>query len=480
MSFDAKLGNIAYFCKKHIPLKKSTLIILALLAVACAKDPVEEKKPSKRTGTEYKLASIDDMTTLGDRLLPGDIVTLADGDYRDVSITLHYKGYKDNPVTFRAATPGKVILRGNSKLNIDGEYIVVSGLLFKDRKEPKGAYAVKFGEESKGCVLSDCMVDGTGLTPNAEINTKWVYIYGRENEVSNCSFIDKRSFGVLLEVYPQGTPENHKILRNRFTRPYTYFVENSASAMNGQEVIRIGTSSCCGNDSGTLVKGNYFYMCYGERGEIISNKSCKNTYTGNYFSACMGTLTLRHGLNCIVNGNYFTGPDGTETEDNKRAGGIRIIGSGHSVFDNYMEGLTGTGLNCGMCIMRGDSQEYDAEGKFRAGYQQVFKCSITNNTFKNCTQAILMNQGGGSGEGVNDVPPFNLTISGNTIVAKTSSQETVKLYETFDLSKITWDNNAIFGGKQTNASFETTSQEPYIKSREAEMKAIVDASGVRW
>ena len=59
--------------------------------------------------------------------------------------------------------------------------------------------------------------------------------------------------------------------------------------------------------------------------EIISNKSCKNTYSDNGFYECKGTLTLRHGNDCLVTGNYFIGNNISQT------GGVRIIGENHVV-----------------------------------------------------------------------------------------------------------------------------------------------------
>jgi len=457
---------------------KAIFLFLLTLFIGCNDDPVKNETP-KRKGIEYRISSKEDMDQITGRLLPGDSVILIDGTYSGLSLSISAKGLEDNPIFLKAETPGKVILKGNSNVEINGQYITVSGLSFTDRIEPKGSFVVKFGKNSKGCVLSDCLVDGSGVSPNVDIVVKWILIYGHGNEVSNCTFLNKHSFGVLLEAFPEETTVDHKILRNRFTRPYSYLTA-TGGAVNGQEVVRIGTSDSCDYDAGCIVKGNYFYMCYGERAEIISNKSCRNTYTGNYFSACMGALTLRHGINCIVNGNYFTGPDGTETEVNKRSGGIRIIGSNHNVFDNYMCGLTGSGYNSAICLMRGDSQEYDDKGNFKAGYQQVHNCSIMNNTIVDCAVGISMNQGGGTGEGVNDVPPYNLTFSGNIISTGKATDFTVTLYEQFDLSTIAWTDNTIYGGKQNNTSFPTVSQKPYVKDRSAEMKAIVSASGVRW
>jgi poly(beta-D-mannuronate) lyase len=83
------------------------------------------------------------------------------------------------------------------------------------------------------------------------------------------------------------------------------------------------------------VERNLFEECNGET-EIISSKSCGNTYRYNTFRKCQGTLTLRHGNRCLVEGNFFFGEGVSST------GGIRVIGEDHRMQNNYLTGLKGT------------------------------------------------------------------------------------------------------------------------------------------
>ena len=69
--------------------------------------------------------------------------------------------------------------------------------------------------------------------------------------------------------------------------------------------------------------------------EIVSNKSGNNTYQYNTFRECEGTLTLRHGDSCTVNGNFFFG------KNKENTAGVAIIGEGHHVFNNYFQNLNG-------------------------------------------------------------------------------------------------------------------------------------------
>ena len=71
---------------------------------------------------------------------------------------------------------------------------------------------------------------------------------------------------------------------------------------NGGETMRLGYSYQSMFVSRTTVEDNLFTQCDGEI-EIISSKSCENVYRHNTFRDCEGTLTLRHGNRCVVDGN---------------------------------------------------------------------------------------------------------------------------------------------------------------------------------
>ena len=67
---------------------------------------------------------------------PGDVIQLANGTWEDFEILFTGKGKKDKPITLTAETKGKVILSGQSNLRLGGEYLEVSGLVFKDGYTP--------------------------------------------------------------------------------------------------------------------------------------------------------------------------------------------------------------------------------------------------------------------------------------------------------------------------------------------------------
>src|SRR5262249_53093717 len=115
---------------------------------------------------------------------------------------------------------------------------------------------------------------------------------------------------------------------------------------NGGETIRVGTSNVSRNVSRTLVENNLFEKCDGEV-ECISNKSCENVYRHNTFLGCSATLCLRPGDRCLVEGNFFLG------EHVRGSGGVRIIGEGHRVVNNFLTGLEGDEARSAIALTNG-------------------------------------------------------------------------------------------------------------------------------
>ena len=72
----------------------------------------------------------DELKKANKEAKPGDIIVLQDGIWTNITISLNCKGTKEQPITFKAQTAGKVIISGNSKMLIGGTYIIVDGLYF--------------------------------------------------------------------------------------------------------------------------------------------------------------------------------------------------------------------------------------------------------------------------------------------------------------------------------------------------------------
>src|SRR5688572_10213748 len=95
------------------------------------------------SAAEYQVSSADEIRGLNEKLRPGDVVVMRDGAWTDQAITFDAKGTAEAPITLRAQTPGKVVLSGTSTITIDGEHLVVSGLLLKEGRGEKEGIAIK-------------------------------------------------------------------------------------------------------------------------------------------------------------------------------------------------------------------------------------------------------------------------------------------------------------------------------------------------
>lgn len=304
------------------------------------------------------------------RARPGDAIVMADGEWRDADVLFAAEGSAEAPITLRAATPGKVLFTGASRLRIAGRHLVVEGLVW--RGGGAGETVVEFRADRQNaahhCRLTQCAIIDYN-PPDKQINTKWVSLYGSHNRVDHCYFAGKTNVGTTLVVWLSDQPNYHRIDHNHFgSRP--------PLGQNGGETIRIGTSDWSMHTSRSVVECNYFERCNGEV-EIISSKSCENLYRYNTFVDCEGALTLRHGNRCVVEGNFFFG------HRRPRTGGVRVIGEDHRVVNNYFEALAGEDSRSALTLMNGipDSP--------LSGYFQVKHAVIAFNTFVDCRSLLI-------------------------------------------------------------------------------------------
>lgn len=316
-----------------------------------------------------RVASSDAFHTEVKSLGKGDTVLFAAGTYKDMQLKLSKDGVVVN-------AEGEVVFTGASSIRLTCSHAVVEGFVFRklDTSVKGGILTSAKGTEKNR--FSRITIDGSGSTPS-EVDSKWVNLYGRQHEVSYCTFNDKRNMGCLLVVWlEEGIVPAHRICNNFFSRPYT-ITNDKGKPRNGQEAIRIGTSDFSLQEGRCLVRSNHFYRVNGERAEVISNKSCGNVYEGNLFEECDGSLTLRHGNRCVARGNYFLGGQG----------GVRIIGEDHLVERNTFVNLNGEGYKAAICLVEGEA---DAALN---GYAPVKRAVIRNNAFKGCVSNIEENIG---------------------------------------------------------------------------------------
>lgn len=359
---------------------------------------------------------------------PGDVLLMANGMWVNQHIAFVGKGTASNPIVLRAETPGRVKLTGTSTLQIQGEWLVVDGLVFSQGHSLSSAVI----EFRAGDIASHCRLTNTVIfdynPPDNSTSYKWVSLYGQYNRVDHCYFAGKTNHGALLVVWMDAEPDFHRIDHN-------WFGMRPPLGENGAETIRIGTSEWSMYDANCVVEDNLFQECNGEI-EIISNKSCENIYRRNTFRACSGTLTLRHGNRCSVYQNFFLGDS---VED---SGGVRIIGENHWVYNNYFENLAGEDYRSAISLVNAvpDSP--------LNRYLQVKHALVMYNTVVNCAHSLTV---GAGADDEKTLPPLDCIIANNVVYHEDPCQSLIEYGD--EPNNLTYLGNVMYGvGLDTQGS----------------------------
>ena len=349
---------------------------------------------------------------------------MANGTWTDAVISFFAEGAEGDSITLRAETAGQVILDGASRLRIGGRYLKVEGLWF-DGGALSSGHVIEFRRSSSNLAhhsrLTNCAVTSYN-PPSRSTEYKWVSIYGTNNRVDHCHFAGKEHDGATVVVWlrdpPNDGPVRHRIDQN-------YFGHRPDLGKNGGESLRIGTSSRSMQDSHVTVEHNLFEECDGEI-EIISNKSGQNIFRHNTFRRSSGMLTLRHGNEAQVYGNFFFG------EGKSGSGGVRIIGERHRVYNNYFQDLEGTGYRAAVSVVNG------VPNSPLNRYFQVKRVQIVFNTFVNVREAFVIGAGKSAEQ---SEPPDSLLIASNLV---STSRGPIIEYEDTPLS-VEYVTNIFYG-----------------------------------
>lgn len=375
------------------------VLICGLSYSSCAKaveaDSLTKKVEEQATNSDkiYTIASAAELNEL--KLAPGDKVIMKSGEWKSQIINFKGKGTAEKPITLIAETKGSVILSGNSNLKIDGEWLVVDGLFFKNGSSLKDDVVI-FTKATSNSRLTNTSIENYNPSEKT-LDYKWVSLYGNHNRVDHCSITGKAHQGTTLVVWLDDKPNYHQIDHN-------YFGPRPELGANGGETIRIGTSTFSMNDSYATVQNNIFDKCDGEV-EIISIKSGFNKIMNNLFYECAGTVTFRHGNNSEVSSNYFIANNVTNS------GGIRLIGENQKVHGNYLYKVAGRTLRSAISVMNA------YEKPSLSDYWQVKNADIQNNIIVSAREAFVL----GSGKD-NDrtVAPDGVNISNNYVINPTT------------------------------------------------------------
>jgi poly(beta-D-mannuronate) lyase len=367
---------------------------------------------------------------------PGSVITLANGVWNNVELVFEGKGTEENPIILTVEEKGKVTIEGASNLQLAGEFLVIDGLVFKNGFTPTNeviSFRKSETEFANNTRLTECVIDNY-TNPQRDVQDYWIAIYGKNNRIDHNHISGKMNLGVTMIVgldTEESRANFHKIDHN-------YFGPRPTFGNNGGETLRIGTSHQSLENSNTLVESNYFDRCNGEH-EIISNKSCQNTFKYNTFFECTGTLTMRHGNETLVDGNVFIGNGKPST------GGVRVINEKQTVINNYHFGLTGYRFRGAFVMMNGVPNSAPNR------YVQVTESVVNNNVFVNCDNIQLC----AGSDAERSAPPINSEISNNIFYHDSKNN----LFTVFDdISGVKFENNI------TGLHIESGIESGFIKS----------------
>jgi len=396
------------------PLRFYLLGAVSLLLISAQANSAEKLVSSQE---EYEQAAKN--------LLAGDTLVLANGTWKDFEILFEGKGTAQHAITLTAQEKGKVIISGKSNLRLAGEYLVVSGLVFKNGHTPTDA-VISFRKGKKQLAnhsrVTEVVIDRFNNPERFEPDY-WVAMYGKHNRFDHNHLEGKLNKGVTMAVRldTEASRENHHQI------DHNYFGPRSILGSNGGETLRIGTSHYSRSDSLTRVENNYFDRCDGEL-EIVSNKSGGNVFKGNVFFQSRGTLTLRHGHGNVLEGNVFFGNGADHT------GGIRVINKRQTVRNNYFEGLAGYRFGGALVLMNGVPNSPINR------YDRVEDAVIENNTFISSDHIQLAAGSDAERSAVPVRSQFN-----NNVFYNKNRKDTFTLYD--DVSGISFSNNRAHGVK---------------------------------
>ncbi|SMD09648.1 chondroitinase-B domain-containing protein [Kibdelosporangium aridum] len=312
----------------------------------------------------------------------GDRIVLADGQYKIGKLS-GKNGTASQPITVVAANRGKAVINDGQLEVANSSYVTFEGLKWTNKT-----------------TLKITSSNNVRLTRNhfrlaEESSLKWVLIGGansHHNRIDHNLFEEKHQLGNFITIDGSDTQQSQHDLID-----HNHFRNIGPRAQNEMEAIRVGWSEISQSSGFTVIESNLFENCDGDP-EIISVKSNDNTVRYNTFRTSQGTLSHRHGNRGTLNGNFFLG------EGKAGTGGIRIYGQDHKIYNNYFEGLTGTGHDAALQVDGGD---VDTSGALNAHWR-VYRATVVNNTFVNNVSNIEV--------GANyNLAPVDSTIADNVV-----------------------------------------------------------------
>jgi hypothetical protein len=370
------------------------------------------------------VATLDGLLNAIDTVSPGSEVVLEDGTYtadQDLSIT-RVNGGAEQWITVRAQTIGGSEIRGQGHFKIKrSSFLHINGFVFSQAAE---SYCLSVGDSTYDIRVSDCVFQPQ---ENGD-KSYWVYLSGTPAptriRIDHNRFAAKNDEGCFIVIY--GPDED---VAKAVTIDWNHFMGHNFEGSNGGEAIRFGDSYRQNYISDGLIAHNLFENCKGDV-EVISVKTTRLTVQQNTLRGCRGSIVLRHGDSCVVEGNYILNGNG----------GIRLYGDNHIIVGNYIgycndrkaDGSQSDALGA-LCIGGGSTEDMIHENQ----YDQVSQALVAYNTLAYNTGVNLHVGVFGS----SSYPPTQLTIVNNVIV---TDRAVAVLYDKSPTNSY-WGSNLIGG-----------------------------------
>src|SRR6266540_2619614 len=307
-------------------------------------------RPFATSAATYEVDSLSALQARINTAAPGDVIVMKDGLYTTAApIAIDRKGSAGKPIRIVANTPGGVTIAGTDGFDVAGTaaYLEIDGFLFTHgsgkTQVRSGAAHIRFTHN-----VFECAGDGAYIT-----------IAGDDTEIDRNELRNKKTVGNMIDVRGTGSQVAQRVkIHDNYFHDFT----SPGPGTNGAETIRFGLSGLSMSKGLGVIELNLFVRCVGEN-EMLSIKSGSNVIRNNTLLDSPGAqLTLRHGNENEVYGNYVRGTDG-----------IRIFGDRNKIHDNYLEGNTGA-------IQIGNGDGEVATGDKLTSHDRPDDTEITGNT----------------------------------------------------------------------------------------------------
>jgi len=327
-----------------------------------------------------RVASSAELATALTGAQPGDCINLEDGSYTFPVITA--RGTAEAPIVVGAAHLLKATVSAGDLVMQGAAHLVVQGLTWN------GAGTISLNDTDHGRI-------SRFRIQRMENGKDWVTVQGKSDHcrVDHNDFGPQNQVGNMVIVTGPHDEMGGGYFAQHTRIDHNHFHDVHFSGGNGWETIRSGVDMLAFTSTFSVIEQNLFVNDANDP-EIVSLKSSDNVVRHNTLRRSNGQFVLRGGNRDLVYGNYVLG-DGLAT-----AKGLRVSGGNHRIFNNYIEGVSGSGI-----FLEGGTSN-DTTGVINE-HKQVYKTEVVFNT--------VINSGGIVVGGSHPLDPVDCTVAYNLV-----------------------------------------------------------------